>query len=342
MAGEISNIYGNSLYNYNPYSVNNDDFLAQQYFTQAAQQQKQVENPAFTGYQQPKTDTFEKQGGSGLGTGLTLGAVGGLGTGAGMYFWGTNPVKDGKVADDILKTIDAGNTKQVALDKAKELFALKKQEILKNAGVPEGVTLKTLKAYTKSGMPSAFPKLHGTITQEQAKAIYKAAKKEIKDINVEEIAKEAQKFAKEETLQFKQEKLSSLQQQKIKLEALKDDADLEKFFKENAKTFGIDGDEKAIESEAKKLAAKYKNKAGAIADYTTKISNQEATVKSTRDALNGKVMSYYDDTAKALKKDAPEAITKAFKNFKWNKALKGGGIAAAAGLVLGYLFGNNA
>lgn len=51
---------------------------------------------------------------------------------------------------------------------------------------------------------------------------------------------------------------------------------------------------------------------------------------------------YWDDTTKAFKKETPEALTKAFKNFKWNKAAKGGGIAAAAGLVLGLLFGSNA
>ena len=28
MAGEISNLYGNNLYNFNPYSVNNDDFVS--------------------------------------------------------------------------------------------------------------------------------------------------------------------------------------------------------------------------------------------------------------------------------------------------------------------------
>ncbi len=336
MSGEISNLYGNSLYGYNPYSVNNDDFLAQQYFAQNAQ------NPAFQGYQQPQTDSFEKRGGLSLSTGLGLGAVAGAGTGAGIYFWGSNPVQEGRVSDDILQKLDASNTKQVAIDKAKDLLTIKKQEILKNLGVPDGVTLKTLKAYYKSPMPSSFPSLHGVLTQDQAKDAYKAAKKEIKNIDLDAIAKEAQNFAKEETLQFKKDKLSKLKQQKVQLEALADGADLEKFFKDNAKAFGIEGDAAAIDAEAKRLAAKYKDKAGAVADYTTQISNQETLVKSTRDTLNGKVMTYYDDAAKSLKNGTPEVITKAFKDFKWNKALKGGGIAAAAGLVLGLLFGNNA
>lgn len=326
-------------------SINNyrsayDDFYAQQYFAQA--NQPQAEKTAFTGYyQQPAADTFQKSGGSGLSTGLLLGAAAGGATGAGTYFFGANPVNNGRFADEILKTVDVNPT-EIAKNKSLELFAQQKTAILKKAGVPEGISLKTLQAYSESGMPSAFPKLNGKLTQAQAKSILEAAEKEIETIDIDKIAKDAAKYGKEQTLEYKTNKLSSLQSQKLKLEALADDADLEKFFKDNAKTFGIDGNETAIETEAKKLAAKYKNKTGAIADYTTQITNQENIVKTARETLNGKVASYYDDGAKALTKDAPEALTKAFKNFKWNKAVKGGGIAAAAGLVLGLLFGNNA
>ena len=169
MAGEISNSYGSNQYGYNPYSTTNDDFLAQQYFAQLAQQ-KQGE-PVFQGYQQPQADTFQKSGGIGWGTGLTLGSVAGLGTGAGMYFWGSNPIQDGKVADEILNAVEANNLEQTTIDKIKKLAAQRKQEILKKSGVPDGISLKTLKAYAKSGMPSAFPQLNGILTQEQAKKI---------------------------------------------------------------------------------------------------------------------------------------------------------------------------
>ena len=65
MAGEISNLYGSSSYNnYNPYSANSDDFLAQQYFAQNPQVPQQGSNPMFTGYSQPQADTFQKSGGS--------------------------------------------------------------------------------------------------------------------------------------------------------------------------------------------------------------------------------------------------------------------------------------
>ena len=64
--------------------------------------------------------------------------------------------------------------------------------------------------------------------------------------------------------------------------------------------------------------------------------------KEFKAELTDGIKKYWDDTAKAFKKDAPETLTKAYKSFKWNKALKGGGIAAGVALVLGYLFGSNA
>ena len=337
MAGEISNLYNTGLYGQNLYSTNNNDFLAQQYFAQQTGQGQY--QPAFQGYQQPQTDTFQKSSGSGFGTGLTLGTVAGLGTSAGVYFLGTNPIKDGQFNDDILKNVERNNLQQARINKATELLSAKKQEILKKAGAPDGVSLKTLKAYAKTGIPSSFPKLHGILTQEQAAKIYKAAKKEIKNIDLQKLANEAVKLADQDTLEAKQKKLSNLKQQKVKLEGLADDAELEKFFKDNAKSFGIEGDEKAIETEAQKLAAKYKNKAGAIADYTTQISNQEAIVQTTKNSLNSKVALYYDEATKSLKANTPDNIKSAFKNFKWKNAGKWGAIAAGAGLVLGWLFG---
>ena len=49
-------------------------------------------------------------------------------------------------------------------------------------------------------------------------------------------------------MEGRKDKLANLQTQRAKLEALADDADLEKFFKDNANTFGISGDEKTIDA----------------------------------------------------------------------------------------------
>ena len=329
-------LYNNNPYGlYNPYSIGavNDDFIAQQMFQNY--NQNSGTQTSFQGLQQPQADTFEKSG-SGLSTGLKLGAVAGVGTGAGMYFFGTNPVQDGKFNDDILKAVDI-DVEKVSKQKAEQLFANKKAEIFQKAGVtlPEGINSENIKAYAETGKAPA--ELKAAMTQEQAKAIHK----ELTEIDLKEIGKKAYNETIEQTFQGRKDKLANLQSQRAKLEALADDADLEKFFKENPKTFGIEGDEKVIEAEAKKLAAKYKNKAGAVADYTTQISNQEALVKSTRETLNSKVSAYYDDATKSLKASAPENIQKAFKNFKWKSAGKWAAIAAGAGLVLGWMFGGN-
>lgn len=340
----------NSIYGFNPYMINqstglNDDFIANasgfNQYQQAAMQQALLQS----GLQQPATDTFQKsEGSSSLDTGLKVGAATGLATAAGTYFLGdklgVNFIKDGKFTDDILKAVETNPT-ELAETKALDLFNAKELEILKKAGVPEGISIESLKAYSESGIPSAFPKLNGKITQAQAKAMCEAAEKELKAIDIKALSDEAIKLAQQETLQFKSNKLSELQLCKSKLSSISDSTDLEKFFKENAKTFGIAGDEKTLETEAKKLAKKYGNRANALADYTTRVTNQETIVKSTRESLNTKALSYWDETANAFKKDAPEALKNAGKNFKLNKAGKYGAIAAGAGLVLGYLFGKS-
>lgn len=328
-------LYNNPYGLYNPYSTGamSDDFMAQQTFSNT--NQNGGDQTTFQGRQQPQTDTFEKSG-SGLSTGLKLGAAAGIGTAAGTYFLGTNPVNGKKFHDDLLNAVDI-DVNKVSEQKANELLANKRAEIFKNADVtlPEGINPGNIKEYAETG--KAPKELKEVMTQDQAKAIYK----ELTEIDIEKIKTQAYNETIESTFQGQKDKLSKLQSQRAKIESLADDADLEKFFKENASTFGIEGDEKAIETKAKELARKYKNKAGAVADYTTQIANQETLVKSTRKSLNKKVASYYDKSAKSLKASAPESIQKAFKNFKWKKAGKWGAIAAGAGLLLGWMFGGS-
>lgn len=107
---------GTSMYGFNPYMMGqstglNDDFMANatgynNQYAQLAQQQALMQQLAL---QQPTADTFQKsEGESGLNAGLKLGAVGGIGAGAGAYFFGdklgATLTKDGKTfTDDILK-----------------------------------------------------------------------------------------------------------------------------------------------------------------------------------------------------------------------------------------------
>ena len=119
-------------------------------------------------------------------------------------------------------------------------------------------------------------------------------------------------------------------------------ADLEKFFIDNAETFKLKGTEAEIAEKAKKIAAKHGTKENLLNLYQGRIDAKKEYIKEFKAELTDGIKKYWDDTAKAFKKDAPETLTKAYKSFKWNKTLKGGGIVAAAGLVLGCLFGNNA
>lgn len=352
-------------------SVNNygsayDDFYAQQYFAKANQpqvpqtqtnagyyqQQPQTpQNPAFTGYyQQPAADTFQKSGGSALPTALALGTVAGGAAGAGTYYWGANPVKDGKVDESLLGSLDDAVYQDALKGKKEELLTNAKQTVLDKYKIKDEKSLEAIKKFVEAEDKSKLSKEVMDLIPDDMKSNPKAAKirseaalKEIGEIKVDDITKEAEKLISKDTLKFKAQELTDLKSFETKLTGLADDikpADLEKFIKENAKSFGITGDEKAIETEAKRLAAK--GKAELLTSHKAKITTAENAIKTVKENLGKKFTTYWDDTAKALKKETPEALTKAFKNFKWNKALKGGGIAAAAGVVLGLLFGNNA
>lgn len=351
MSGEISNLYGMNLYN-NPYLNNNDDFLAQQYFAQQAGQiqgQGQTQNqPAFQGYQQPQADTFQKSG-SGLTTGLTLGAIAGAGTGAGIYYLGTNPIKDGKFNDNFLGALDEANYQDVLKTKKAELLTNAKKPILAKYKINDEKTLEAIKKFVEAEDRTKLPKevldlvpADMKVNPKDAKIRFDLATKEIGEIKVDDITKEAEKLASKETLKFKNQHLNDLKTFESKISGLADDiskADLEKFIIENAESFGIKGDKAAIEAEAKRLAGK--GKAELLTSHKAKITAQENSIKTTKESL-GKMTKYWDDTAKAFKKETPETLTKAYKSFKWNKALKGGGIAAGVALVLGCLFGSNA
>ena len=337
MAGEI--------YGYN--NAYNDDFYAQQYFKNFANTQI-TSQPAFQGYQQPQTDTFEKHGSSSLKTGLMLGGAAGLGTGAGIYYLGSNPIKDGKFNDNFIDALDEANYQDVLKGKKEELLTNAKKPILDKYKIKDEKTLEAIKKFVEAEDRTKLPKEVLDLVPDDMKVNPKDAKirldlatREIGEIKVDDIAKEAEKLASKETLKYKNQHLNNLKAFEGKISSLADDiskADLEKFIKENAESFGIKGDEKAVEAEAKRLATK--GKAELLASHKAKITAQQKVVNTTKETL-GKMTKYWDDTAKAFKKDAPEALTKAFKKFKWNKTVKGGAIAGAVGLVLSWMFGNN-
>ena len=354
MTGEISNLYGINAYN-NPYLNNNDDFLAQQYFAQQAGQiqgQGQTQNqPAFQGYQQPQADTFQKSG-SELTTGLTLGTIAGAGTGAGIYYFGTNPIKDGKVDETLLKMTNKEGLNSLKAEAIKELYEQKAKTTFDVLGVTDldqyNAIKKLAKATKLEDLPEETRKLlpDSIKTPKDAKDLVDLAKPELDKIDAKKLISQVDKFTNNTfSLDNNAEQLKRLEGIKAKIDKLPKDAkvaDLEKFFIDNAETFKLKGTEAEIAEKAKKISAKHGTKENLLNLYQGRIDAKKEYIKEFKAKLTDGVKKYWDDTAKAFKKDAPETLTKAYKSFKWNKTLKGGGIVAAAGLVLGCLFGNNA
>ena len=350
-----------SLYNYNPYAMQmqntglNNDFMYNATNTQGLQEQLALQQALMQGgnFQQPQVDTFQREGSSSsLGTGLKLATIGGVGAGAGTYFFGDklglNMVKDGKFSDEVLKAVE--NTPEQAEKIATARYANAKTRILGRFNLDD----KTLNAIQKYVKAKDVTKLKPEITQlvqqagikNQSEALTKLTliNAELRKIDLKGLTAKAQNIAEAGSLQGKVAKLTNLQARENLLHTLANDAkvkDIEKLIKENAKAFGIEGKEAQIENKAKVLAENFKNKKGALKAIKADVKVQQELVKDTRTALNAKAATYWDDTAKAFRADAPDVLKNATKNFKWKTAGKWGAIAAGIGLVLGCVFGGD-
>lgn len=297
-------------------------------------------------------------GGGALNAGLKLAAVGGVGAGAGAYFFGdklgASLTKDGKTfSDDILKAFQ-GDYVELAKTNALNEFATQKNAILTRNGFADAKAYEAIKKYVST--PAAD---RGALAKEITDLVPDAVKNNptsyeaklfqtqtaIDNIDVDAIGKQALKDAQAGNLACQQEELANLVKRKSLLEGLPKDANLtqiEEIITKNPKAFGIEKTVEAeIQAEAKTIAQRYATKTGALAEVTPLVTASENSVKNLRTSLNGQVAAHWDDAAKAFRADAPEALTKAAKNFKWTKAGKYGVIAAGVGLALGWMFGGN-
>lgn len=354
-----------SLCNYNPYAMQmpnaglNNDFMYNATNTQGSQEQLALQQALLQGgnLQQPQGDTFQREGSSSsLGTGLKLAAIGGVGAGAGTYFFGDklglNMVKDGKFSDDILKAYQK-TPKEVALTNALEESARLRKGIIES----QGFTSKNYEAVKKyvstpfaerGNLPKEITDLVPSNVKENPEMFKPKlfdAEQAISRINAEEITKNALKHAQQGNLSYQIDNLSNLTKRKALLEGLANEAtpaQIEELVKANPKVFGIEKTAvEEIANEAKTIAQQYGTKANAVNEATTLVTNAENSVKNIRTALNAQVASHWDDTAKAFRADAPEVLKNATKNFKWSNAGKWGAIAAGIGLALGCIFGGD-
>ena len=330
MSAQINGLglFNNPYATYNPYSTGgiNDDFYGQQMF-QNFKQYTGRDMRTFHGIQEPQA-SFEKanSGESGVSKGIKLGAVAGLGTAAGVYFYGTNPVGEKALKDGFIKEFGNEYTK---IQTANILKTNKlKPEIYKELlNFKEGDDISKLskqaKAYlTKHNVPKTSEGISGFV-KNISDEIHKT------DIN------------------YQNQKLAGYKKLEETFKALPDKkkSTIHKFLTDNAEKFGLKGAyDAATKTNVDNLLKDKKAYSKIHSTIKTKIKTQEQSVKNASGILDD-VFSLWDKDKKvfnkATTKDVTEACSKGLKNFKWKSAGKWGAIAAGVGLVLGSLFGGS-
>lgn len=355
----------NFMYGMNPYAMGmmnpyassmNDDFMAQTAFGNGFAQQQAVGYPsAFQGYQglqQPTTDEFQKQeGGSSLVPALATGVVAGGATAAGIYKWGSNPIKDGKIDQNLLNVLNKENVANSKLANFKDLYDKEAQKVydlvqVKDAKEYEAVKklasvtkLEDLPLETRNQLPAAIR------TPEAAKTCVDLATQELNKIDKEVLEKIATRTANQGSLEFHQNILNKNEATLANAKGLSKDAtkeDLIKFFRQNEEAFAIKGTDVQKAAKAEKLAEHFKDQKSLLEWCEKRANKRKAKINALNINLESQFKSHWNEAENVFKKDTPEALTKAYKNFKISKAGKWGAIALGAGAILGLLFGKNA
>ena len=355
----------NFMYGMNPYAMGmmnpyassmNDDFMAQTAFGNGFAQQQAAGYPsAFQGYQglqQPTTDEFQKQeGGSSLVPALATGVVAGGATAAGIYKWGSNPIKDGKIDQNLLNVLNKENVANSKLANFKDLYDKEAQKVydlvqVKDAKEYEAVKklasvtkLEDLPLETRNQLPAAIR------TPEAAKTCVDLATQELNKIDKEVLEKIATRTANQGSLEFHQNILNKNEATLANAKGLSKDAtkeDLIKFFRQNEEAFAIKGTDVQKATKAEKLAEHFKDQKSLLEWCEKRANKRKAKINALNINLESQFKSHWNEAENVFKKDTPEALTKAYKNFKISKAGKWGAIALGAGAVLGLLFDKNA
>lgn len=368
MAGEIGTNYNNmlfrndSLYSYNnPYLMKsstsmNDDFMAQSVFGDSAQQAALANYAnALQGNNlqgQPQTDIYQPSsngGGSSIASTLLTGIVGGAGTAAGVYYLGTNPMKDGKVNSSFLEVLNKQNVKDGAITKFNELYKAQATPIFQKvgiAGVEQYNAVNKLAGLTKlEDLPQEIrAKLPASIqTPEAAKQAIEQIKPELAKIDTQKLIQQVAKQVNPDSLAFHQARLSKLQGLEAQVKALKPEATVEElttFFKNNAATYGLKGTDVEIATKAEKLANTFKTQENLLNNITKRVSTHQANINRINLNLEQQFKNHWDEGAKALKEGAPKELSQAIKDFKWQKAGKYGLITGGILILAKCLFGN--
>lgn len=340
---------------YNPYvSPMNNDFMAQTMFgnTDTIGQQNSLYSNGYMGQNQLQSDEFQKQGGNGL-AGAGIGAViGGGATAAATYFLATDPIKDGKVNQNLLEVLSKENYANAKAAKYKELFGKEMETILSANGIKDLEQYNAIKQLSEvpsvNDLPANIRKLLPANVQSSARAqqLMDQMKPAVEKIDTEKLMQRATKYAdSHHSLQFNQTELSKFKQLEEKIGTLKKDAtpaEIKKFITENAEQFGLKGTKVEIANQAEALVQTYGTQEALLKNYQNKSAAITKRINAINLNLDNQFKSYWEEGTKTFKKDTPEVLTKAFKKFKISKAGKFGAIAAAIGAGIGLLFGSNA
>lgn len=364
MAGEIgTNYYNQGLYNQfnNPYLMQNstsmnDDFMAQSVFGNSAQQAALANYAnALQGNNlqgQPQTDIYQPSsngGGSSIASTLLTGIVGGGATAAGVYYLGTNPMKDGKVNSSFLEVLNKQNVKDAGKLKYDALYAKQANPIYQKvgiAGVEQYEAVQKLAGLTKlEDLPQEIrAKLPASIqTPEAAKNAIEQIKPALAKIDTQKLIQQVAKQVNPDSLAFHQARLSKLQGLEAQVKALKPEATVEElttFFKNNASAYGLKGTDVEIATKAEKLANTFKTQENLLNNITKRVSTHQAHINRINLNLEQQFKNHWDEGAKALKEGAPKELSQAIKNFKWQKAGKYGLITGGILILAKCLFGN--
>lgn len=304
-------------------------------------QQFQADN--IQAYQQPQADTFQKSG-PGLGTALTLGALGGAATGGGIYLWGAKPVdSDGNFKESFIRKADSDGIKANTEAIYKEALAEAKAPTLAKYGIADEKAFEAVEKLAKGEtltdeMKALIPSGMDT---EKAKNAVKEANEEFAKIDKNALLKAAEKEAKVFSLSGAESQLKDLKTIESKVTALADDIkteDLKKFIEKNKELFHLEG----TDAEVAKQVEDFTNlgKKGLLDTTKTNITSYEEGIKSGKATIQTELKSAYDTSKNAFKEGAEyEQLAKTLKSYKLNQALKTGGIVAGVtALALGIMF----
>lgn len=329
-------------YGYNPYSVGtNTDFMSAQYF-QGLQNQQQTQPTTSVNFEgRGDADTFN-------GKGLVLTAAGAGGAAWYAHSKASPFTEGGKFVDDLINAANSNFHDAKRLEIAENLLAAEKAPIFAGEGIRDAQHYDAIKKFAEVGdrtkLTPSQQALVASITDVDAKNIVSRVEPQLNAIKLDDIAKKATEQAREFSLKVTRENIATNNAAKTLVEGLADTAtadDIEKLIKENPKSFGITATEEAkIAAEAKTLATG-QTKASLLTTIDDELKIFTARETALVDDAGKTLSSYWDDAAKAFKKDTPEAITKGLKNFKWKQAGKWGLIAAGIGLAFNWAFGGN-